>query len=176
VIETLGAIGSFLSGIGLFAAAAGLFYSVQQTRAAEKATSAAVYQSIVAMADSINDMFIERPELHPQLFGDAAISSTPNVVNEQAANPRRFFAALKWLDYFDVVLIHWKWVPEDLYEPWREYIKETLASSSYLQRIILETKWYSDDLRQMARHSNNPNVPPPNLHRRSGSLSRYWRS
>ena len=139
-IDLIGAIGSFLSGIGLFAAAAGLIYLARQTRAGERATTAAVYQSIVALGNSINDMFIERPELYEQLFAGASVPMNSTMDDIQRANPQRFFAATKWLDFFETILVLWPTIPEHLHQPWRDYIKCYLADSPLLQRLVLDTQ------------------------------------
>ena len=143
-IELASAIGSLLSVTGLFAAAAGLFYLARQARTNERATIAAVYQSIVAFGNELNDMFVERPELYEKIFG---VTST--LSDTTFDDPQRFFAAQKWLDYFETILVSWSSIPENLHRPWLEYIKSYLADSPLLQSIVLESQWYGDDLKSI---------------------------
>jgi hypothetical protein len=151
VWEIIGALGSLL--IGLFATAASLLYLVRQTRASERATTAAVYQSLIAMGHSIADMFRERPELYAQIFGHPLIPSPGSLIQEQLTNPRRFYAAAKFLDYFEIILVLWPSIPESLQGPWKAYIKTQLANSPYLRRMLLDTHWYGDDLKQLCREA-----------------------
>jgi hypothetical protein len=150
-LEVVTKIGSLLSGIGLFATAAGLVFLARQTRASERATTAAVYQSIVAMGNSINDMLIEKPELYGQLFGVNSFSSDTTVDELQSRYPQRFFAAQKWLDYFEIILVMWPAIPDRLHDPWRDYIKSYLGSSALLQFLVFNSRWYGHDLKQLCR-------------------------
>lgn len=162
-IDFIGAIGSFLSGIGLFAAAAGLIYLARQTRAGERATTAAVYQSIVTLGNSINDMFKERPELYEQLFAGASVPMDSTMDDIERANPQRFFAAAKWLDYFETILVLWPAIPEHLHQPWREYIKSCLADSPLLKRLTLDTQWFGEDLKNLCREAWMAPQQAPNI-------------
>jgi len=55
---------SVLSGVGLIATAISIWLLKRQTLATERTADLAVFQSIVALGASINDMNIERPDLH----------------------------------------------------------------------------------------------------------------
>lgn len=159
-LEVITAVGSFLSGIGMVLGVVALVYLIRQTRANERATTATVYQSIVVLGNSINDMFVNDPELYCEIFGTSANFTAATVEEEQGANPRRFFAALKWLDYFETIFVLWPAIPENLYEPWRSYIRDHLYNSTYIRRIVLESTWYGDDLVALCReahHATSPN-------------------
>jgi len=97
-LEVISSVGSLLSGVGIVIAVMGLFFLIRQTRAGELSTTATVYQSIVTLGNSINDMFINQPELHREIFGPTADFTAANAEQEQCEHPRRFYAALKWLD------------------------------------------------------------------------------
>ena len=152
-LEVISALGSLLSGLGLIFAAVGMIYLVRQTRSGERATTATVYQSIAALGNSINDMFINEPELFTQISAGSQFPADKTVVEEQRANPKRFFAASQWLDYFEMVLVLWSAIPRHLHEPWRNYIRSHLADSPYLQHLVLNTSWYGDDLMQLCREA-----------------------
>jgi len=153
--QVLGSLGSFLSGIGLIAAAVSLLYLARQTKANERAALASVYQSIVALGDSINMMFINHPDLFKILFDETSEAGAIDVRKDESMNPRRFYAASKWLDYFELVLVLWPSIPVELRSPWRAYIKDHLAKSGYLRALVLGTNWYGDDLRQLASEAWN---------------------
>jgi hypothetical protein len=161
-VELIAAIGSLLGGIGFFAAAASLVYLARQTRAGERATTAAVYQSIVSMGDSINDMFIERPELYVALFPGAPVPAGSDFKDVSRTNPQQYFAALRWLDYFETVLVLWSAIPAHLHEPWRAYITDCLRGSELLQYLVLETDWYGEDLRGLCRAAKRETIEPSN--------------
>ncbi len=152
-IELVAAIGSLLSGIGLFAAAASLIYLARQTLANERATTAAVYQSIVSLGDSINNMCIEKPELYEKIFGGASAPADTSLNDLQHTDPQRYFAAQKWLDYFETILVSWSAIPEHLHQPWRDYMKSYLIDSPLLQLIVFETQWYGDDLKKLCEEA-----------------------
>jgi len=156
-LEAVSAIGSLLGGLGLFAAAAGLIYLARQTRASERAATAAVYQSIVELGNSINDMFVERPELYHQIFSAIPVPTDARAEEMERADPRLFFAASKWLDYFETILVLWQSIPMELHQPWHDYIKSHLANSPYLQHLVLRTPWYGPDLKRLC-----PQVPSAN--------------
>ncbi|HEY0320825.1 MAG TPA: hypothetical protein VGC66_07730 [Pyrinomonadaceae bacterium] len=140
-IEIVAAIGSLLSGIGIFAAAASLIYLARQTRAS-------VYQGIVAMGNSINDMFLEKPELYNQIFGDAAVHAEINIDDFPSNNPQCFFAAQKYLDYFELILVTRKGIPKKLQAPWENYIKSHFINSALL-RAMVNTDWYGKELQDL---------------------------
>lgn len=177
-LQVIASVGSFLSGVGIVLAGVGLVFLIRQTRASERSTTATAYQSIIALGNSVTDMFISRPELHRELFGHA--SDFAVVASDEAfAHPRRFYAALKWLDYFETVLISWPAIPENLRNPWKTYIRDQFSSSAYLSRIVLDTSWFGDDLVQLCRTAQKPETHGTVSQRtqaRSLSSSRLYQS
>jgi hypothetical protein len=133
------------------------------TRAGELLTTASVYQSIVTLGNSINDMFINQPELHREIFGPTADFTAPNAEQEQCEHPRRFYAALKWLDYFETVLVSWPAIPDNLREPWKACIRDSFANSPYMSRFVLETPWFGDDLVRLCREAQQHKPPSPTV-------------
>lgn len=158
MLDWLSAIGSILSGLGLFVAAVGLWYSARQAKAGQNSVTAAVFQNIMTLGSTINDTFIEQPELAARLFADEATHLSVRIEDEASADPQLFFAALKWLDYFETILILWPSIPVDRQDHWRTYITSVLARSLYLRRVVCETGWYHSDLRTLCgdRQSNQP--------------------
>jgi hypothetical protein len=142
-------------------------FLLRQTRAGEHATTATVYQSIVTLGNSINDMFVNDPELYPEIFGPTATFTAATAEQEQFDHPRRFYAALKWLDYFETIFVLWPAIPENLRKPWRTYIRDHLADSPYICRIVLETSWYGEDLVRLCREGQkhkSPSIPETSTH------------
>jgi hypothetical protein len=141
-ISIIGALGSLLGGVGMMFASISLVYLYRQAKAGEHSATATVYQSIVATGDSINDLFIARPELHRKLFADDGFPHDLPVSELRIRDPQLFFAATKWLDYFETVNVLWQSIPPYLHTPWKTYIADTLNGSPLMRRIILESEWY----------------------------------
>ena len=113
------------------------------------------YQSIVSMGDSINDMLIDKPELFEQIFGANSLPANITIDELQTKHIQQFYAAQKWLDYFEIILVTWPSIPEHLHKPWREYIKSYLGESPFLQFIVLNTQWYGSNLKQLCYEGIN---------------------
>lgn len=103
-------------------------------------------------------MFVNNPELFHLVFADPPDSVASDIRKDESDNPRRFYAASKWLDYFELVLFLWAAIPEELHGVWRAYIRDHLAKSAYLRRLVLDTGWYGDDLRQLAHEAGGPQI------------------
>ncbi|MCX7020592.1 MAG: hypothetical protein WCK89_12690 [bacterium] len=161
-LQVVSAAGSLLSGIGIIFTAVSLLYIVRQTKASERATTAVVYGNIVALGNSINEMFISEPKLYEQIFGPSADFTGITVKEEQTGYPKRFYAALRWLDYFETVFVLWPAIPIEIRDAWRAYIKSHLSESRYLRRIVLETDWYGKELIDLC-HAAMPDSPCPLL-------------
>lgn len=159
VLEALGYVGSFLGGIGVIAAVVALFLSKRQAEANERATLASVYQALTSLGNSINDLFVQQPQLFSAIFGPAADVSFATIEEEHLQNPQRFYAALKWLDYFESVSVLWSAIPRELHEPWRAYIRSHFKLSPYLRRIVLETSWYGSELRKLCHQAEDEERP-----------------
>ena len=149
VFNFIGAIGSLLGGIGIIFAACSLFYVSRQAKANEESTTATVYQSLVLMGDSINEMFITYPELHNELLNNTSDNSEIDVLKEQNLNPRKFWAAIRWADYFEIIKVLWPSIPDKYKSGWDQYIKYRLNQSPYIRSLISQTDWYGDDLKKL---------------------------
>lgn len=63
-----------------------------------------------------------------------------------AARLHRFFSAMKWLNYFEMILMEGPALPKEIRYYWTNYVKGNLAQSSYLRRLASETDWYGREL------------------------------
>lgn len=120
-------------------------------KANERAATASVYQSIVALGSSINDLFIREPQMFCEMFEKEYTPGSLNILEDRFVNPKKQWVALKWLDYFETIFGLWHSIPEDLHVSWRAYIKHHLKHCSYLRRLVLDTDWYGEDLRRLCR-------------------------
>jgi len=55
------------------------------------------------------------------------------------------------LDYFELVLVSIEAFPRRLQAEWRDYIGGMLGRNPYMQRALLDTDWYTAELRALAK-------------------------
>jgi hypothetical protein len=149
--DAVGAIGSFLSGLGLLAAAGSLWYLARSTRANEKATTAAVYQTIVALGYGVNEMMIAQPGLYEGIFptdGEHQPAQTRPIRDDQ--DVRIEFAVRKWLDHFDMVMVLMESIPEGQRRYWEVWVRELLEKSPPMRGAVLREQWWPDHLKRAA--------------------------
>lgn len=170
-VPRVGAFGSLLSGLGLFATTYALFQLRREARAAEVSARATVdaaraaeyaairaeytsrisnYQNLMAMGNSINATFLEHPELYNQLFetphvGPESIKRT----SDQQKDTQVLATALRFADYFELILDLGEAIPQDLRNSWYRYMRTCLKNSESLRDLVRNTDWYGASIKEL---------------------------
>lgn len=149
-LQAVSAVGALLSGFGLLGTMATVLILVRQTRAVQQASVTAAYQSIVAQSSAFNRLLFEHPEVY-QAMRDPTIDVERWDFDEQMRErPQVAMVIVQQLDYFELVLVTMEAFPRSLQEEWRDYIRGILGRSPYLRRALLDTDWYTQELRAIA--------------------------
>ena len=176
-LQAISAFGSLLSGAGLITATFALFQLRKQAKASEDAARAAEvtaeasmlaarvsmdaatdaayanryssYQNLMATGDSINATFLEHPELYNQVFETPHVrpASIKRTSNRQK-NTQVLATALRFADFFELVLVQREVIPAYLRDSWEQYMKTCLKNSQSLRNLIRDTDWYGGQIKQ----------------------------
>ena len=116
----------------------------KQSRDVVKSTRASVFQGITDQMLRLDQLFIARPELRPFMYDGHPLPTDP------LERTRVLALAETFLDLFDNFVVQSASIPEDLFEPWRNYAVSVLGSSPAMQFFWNENRdWYSEMLQQV---------------------------
>jgi hypothetical protein len=149
-LQVMASVGALLSGIGLVGTMATVLILVRQTRAVQQASVAGAYQSILGMSSAINVELRDHPEVYQALVDPALAVDHWDFDEQMRLRPRVAMLAAQQLEYFELVLVTMVAFPHPLQAEWQDYIRGSLARSPYVQRALLDTDWYTDELRALA--------------------------
>lgn len=182
-LAAMGSIGDFLSGIGSVVTAVGLVFTVivvwltwRQAKAAQEATRASVYQSMVVMTNHITELMLRDLSLYQIIYGqpDAATGQTgtdpdrsirlrlrrwingpddrwPPPEDPEARKTREYLLSSIILDHFEFILAVKSSIPPDRRAYWETFIGQVACSSEPIQRCLAENPWYSHELRTIVK-------------------------
>jgi hypothetical protein len=143
-------VGSLLSGLGLVGTAATVPILARRTRAVQQAGVTTAYQGIFGMASTFNAPLIEHPEILDALHDPALLAEQWNFEERTQRRPQVAMLTVKQLGYFELVLVRMGSLPRSLQEEWRDYIRGLPERAPYMWRALLETDWYTAELRALA--------------------------
>jgi hypothetical protein len=144
------ALGVLLSGLGLLGTMATVVILARQTRAVQQATVSAAYQSIIAQGSAHNRLFFEHPEVYQALRDPDLTVERWDFDEQMQEHPQVTMVIIQQLDYFELVLVTMVAFPRSLQDEWRDYIRGILGRSPYMRRCLLDTDWYTAELRALA--------------------------
>ena len=144
------AVGSLLRGLGLLGTLATVLILARQTRAMQHAGVATAYQGIVAAGNAISSQLLEHPEILHTLRDPALSVEQWDFAEELRLRPQVAVFVTQQLDYFELVVATMGVFPRALQTEWRDYIRGRLDRSPYVRRALLDTDWYTADLRAIA--------------------------
>ena len=163
-------LGSVLTSAALLATAVSVYLLSRQAKTNERVAGATIYQNIVAMGNVVDDMHRQDPNLYGALFdGEGSICHQQgglDVSKEQRENAVVFFSAMKWLNYFDMILTVSPMLPKNLRTHWISYVERHLRESSYLRCLVLDTDWYGAQLASLCKKSARDSIAkiqPPSI-------------
>jgi hypothetical protein len=149
-LQATTAVGGLLSGLGLLAATATVIVLVRQTRAMQQAGVIAAYQSIISTGTSFSSVLIEHPEVYFALRDPALTVERWDFDEQMRLRPQVAMVTTQQLDYFELVLVTMRALPRSLQAEWEDYIRGILSRNPYMQRALLDTDWYTAELRALA--------------------------
>lgn len=150
-LQVVTAVGALLSGLGLLGTTATVLVLVRQTRAVQQAGVATAYQGIVGLSSAFNQLLFEHPEVYQELTDPALSVEFWDFAEQMQARPRVAIVIIQQLDYFELVLATMTAFPRPLQAEWEDYIRGILGRSPYMQRALLDTDWYTAELRALAK-------------------------
>lgn len=149
-LQVVASVGALLSGLGLLGTMATVLVLVRQTRAVQQAGVATAYQSIVGMSNALNALLLDHPEVYQALVDPALSIDRWDFDEQMRLRPQVAMVAAQTLDYFELALVTMVAFPRPLQTEWQDYIRGLLARTPYLQRALLDTDWYTAELRALA--------------------------
>ena len=149
-LQVVGSLGSLLSGLGLLGTAATVFILARQTRAVQQTNITTAYQGIISMSNSFNAVLLEHPEIFRELRDPALAIERWDFEEQMRLRPQIAMFTVQQLDYFELVLVSIEAFPRPLQAEWRDYIGGMLGRNPYMQRALLDTDWYTAELRALA--------------------------
>jgi hypothetical protein len=149
-LQVATAIGALLSGLGLLGTMATVLILARQTRAVQQASVTTAYQSIISTGSAFNAVLIEHPEIYFALKDPALTVEHWDFDEQMRLRPQVAVLATQQLDYFELVLVTMRAFPPSLQAEWQDYIRGLLARTPYIQRALLDTDWYTAELRALA--------------------------
>jgi HrpA-like RNA helicase len=148
-LQILTAGGALLSGFGLMGTMATVLILVRQTRAVQQASVTAAYQSIISTSSTFSAVLVEHPEIYFAMKDASQSVSHWDFDEQMRVRPQVAIVTTQQLDYFELVLVTMRAFPRPLQAEWQEYIRGILARSPYMQRALLDTDWYTAELRAL---------------------------
>lgn len=152
-LQVATAIGSLLSGLGLVGVLGSFLVLIKQTRAAQNTSVTTAYQGIITAGTTVNSLLLQYPEVLEEMRTAEPLLDGEDFALEQE-NPRLVLIAAQTLDYFELILVTMAALPPSLRDEWRDYIRSQLRRQRYLQRVVVGTDWYTDELRALAIESS----------------------
>lgn len=149
-LQVVASLGSLVSGLGLLGTMATVLILARQTRAVQQASVTTAYQSIVGMSNSFNALLLEHPEVYYALRDPALTVERWDFDEQMRLRPQVAVVTVQQLDYFELVLVTMAAFPRSLQAEWQDYIRGLLERTPYLQRALLDTDWYTAELRALA--------------------------
>ena len=149
-LQVLASLGALLSGLGLIGTMATVLILVRQTRAVQQASVTAAYQSISGMGSTFNALLLEHPEVYQALRDPELTVDRWDFDEQMRLRPQVALVTVQQLDYFELVLVTMGAFPRPLQVEWQDYISGILARSPYVRRALLDTDWYTAELRALA--------------------------
>ena len=149
-LQVISSVGALLSGLGLLGTMATVLILLRQTRAVQQASVTAAYQSIIGMGSTFNALLLEHPEVYQALRDPALTVDRWDFDEQMRERPQVAVVTVQQLDYFELVLVTMAAFPRPLQAEWQDYIRGLLARTPYLQRALLDTDWYTAELRALA--------------------------
>ena len=149
-LQVIASVGSLLSGLGLVGAMATVLVLARQTRAVQQASVTAAYQGIIGMSSAFNTVLLEHPEIYHGLRDPSLAIDKWDFDEQMRQRPQIAMFTVQELDYFELVLVSMNSFPQSLQEEWRDYIRGLLGRNPYMRRALLDTDWYTSELRALA--------------------------
>jgi hypothetical protein len=116
----------------------------KQSRDVANSTRASVYQGIADQMLALDQLFIARPELRPYIYDGVALPPDP------VERTRVLALAETFVDLFDNFVIQSASIPDDLFEPWRNYAVSLMGTSPAMQFFWNQNRdWYSEVLQRV---------------------------
>jgi|GEM_PF-2907381 len=146
--------------LGFVAVIISLLILGRQTRILTEAGICGIYQSFSSHLYSINEVFIEHPELRPCFY------SGKHLAQNDPMHARAVSVAEYLLDLFDSIItqegkLRQLWPQTN----WRQYIGDSFARSPLLCEHLVELRsWYSDELFQIMEGATARNKQGPAHH------------
>lgn len=150
-LQVMASIGSLLSGLGLVGTMCSLLIFAREARASEQATIATAYQAIVSAGSSTNMLYLEHRELLTAL-NDPKYAEGDWVFEQlRREDPRLILVSAQVLDYYELVLVTMGAFPRHLRAEWQDYIRNMLERQPFVRSVLLNTDWYTEELRALGR-------------------------
>jgi hypothetical protein len=150
-LQVTASVGSLLSGLGLIGAMATVLVLARQTRALQQASVTAAYQSIISAGNAMSSQLLEHPDVYFALTDPALNIEHWDFDEQMRVRPQVAIVATQQLDYFELVLVTMAAFPRPLQLEWEDYIRGLLARTPYTRRALLDTDWYTEQLRALAQ-------------------------
>jgi hypothetical protein len=143
LLEWLTAIGSLLSGLGISVAMYAVVVSVQTLEASTLA-------SIYSMGQEVTRFFAERPEIAPYFYKEDREGISDDELRAQVKqlepNERRLVKIACELnaDFFQVLFVQRKRLPDDDWDTWWSFMCDTYDESPVMQDYLEQrSTWYA---------------------------------
>jgi hypothetical protein len=121
-----------------------LLVFITQARSMTRSTRASVYQTVAQQMMSIDQLFVERPELRPYFYGNKP-PPTEEIERERVAA----FAEL-FVDFMDNLVGQTPHIPEHLGESWRAYFRAVASTSPAIREFWRAHRdWYEEHMWQV---------------------------
>jgi hypothetical protein len=149
-LQVVGSLGSLLSGLGLVGTMATVMILARQTRAVQQANVTTAYQGIIGMENAFTSALLERPEIFNMLRDPALVVDRWDFDEQMRLRPQVAIFTVQQLDCLELVLVSIAAFPHALQAEWRDYIRLRLQRNPYMRRALLDTDWYTAELRALA--------------------------